>query len=609
MTSFVPIRRLRSRRSRIASAGAALVTVTAFVALVGGSTASASASASESSFKATGGATAATVGEAIVDSSSIVRSRRLRPGRPEQRIFDLGPFGSATAVESARTPGVWEGQVVVDGRPVGFAFEIETTVGRVVVVDRGDGRTVQALPLGDGTSRIFRRDGVMPGCFGAEPVPPSAILAGLEGGGVGDEGGVAGGCDDGTRLDVLVKWTPTAATEAGGTTAVRAIAEASVAASNHVYAMSGVSLRMRAVGYGATEAYSGDAGSSVLSQLRLPGDGHLDSVHAERDSLGADLVVLITGDNPNYCGVAYLLGVNAPSFGFAVSVWDCSLGNLTFPHEVGHNQGCCHASGDGGGCTSGGVFSYSVGHRWTGASGQQWRSVMAYSPGLRWPRFSSPLVTHDGVATGLATADNARTLNETAAIMANYRCEVVADDGTEEHVRTPRLAVPVDGQSISHVVPTVPAAAEGTIVAFTIAAVADHSGVSESLSLRIDGTNLGVVLNGTNADCTIAARTTTIPSSTFNAAIGDRTDVVFTITSSSAVNAVCTGSEMSFVLRYVAAPSCLGDLNGDGLVDGVDLSMLLDAWGNTGGAADLDASGLVNGADLGIVLLAWGGCG
>jgi len=547
------------------------------------------------------------IGEAIVDSHGIVRTIRARPGRPEQRAFDLGPFGTATAIETSRTPGVWEGQVFAEGRPVGFAFDIETTVGRVVMVDRGDGRPVQALPLGDGTSRLVRRDEAMPGCFGAEPVPTSAILEGA--GGFGDEGGVAGLCDDGTRLDVLVKWTPTAETEAGGATAVRAIAEASVAASNHVYAMSGVSLRMRAVGYGATEAYSGDAGSSVLSQLRIQGDGFLDSVHAERDSLGADLVVLVTGDNPNYCGVAYMLGVNAPTYGFAVSVWDCSLGNLTFPHEVGHNQGCCHAPGDGGGCTSGGVFSYSVGHRWTGTSGQQWRSVMAYSPGLRWPRFSSPLVTHDGVATGLSTADNARTLNETDVVMANFRCEVVADDGSEDHVRSPRLAVPTDGQSIAYVVPTVPEADAGTTVAFTIAAVADHSAAAESLSLRIDGTNLGVVLNGTNADCTIAARTTMMPASTFNAAIGDGTDVVFTITSSGAVNAVCTGSEMSFVLRYVAAPSCLGDLNGDGLVDGVDLSMLLDAWGNTGGAADLDASGLVNGADLGIVLLSWGGCG
>ena len=52
---------------------------------------------------------------------------------------------------------------------------------------------------------------------------------------------------------------------------------------------------------------------------------------------------------------------------------------------------------------------------------------------------------------------------------------------------------------------------------------------------------------------------------------------------------------------------CLGDVNGDGVVNGADLGILLGQWG-TGGTADLNADGVVNGADLGLMLGAWGEC-
>jgi len=62
---------------------------------------------------------------------------------------------------------------------------------------------------------------------------------------------------------------------------------------------------------------------------------------------------------------------------------------------------------------------------------------------------------------------------------------------------------------------------------------------------------------------------------------------------------------------------CVADLNGDRLVDGADLGILLNAWGpcpngDPGCPGDLDAdgsvSGSVDGADLGILLAAWGAC-
>lgn len=55
--------------------------------------------------------------------------------------------------------------------------------------------------------------------------------------------------------------------------------------------------------------------------------------------------------------------------------------------------------------------------------------------------------------------------------------------------------------------------------------------------------------------------------------------------------------------------TCFGDLNGDGLIDGGDLGVMLGAWGHcddeVGCAADLDQDGDVGGADLGILLGMW----
>jgi len=58
-------------------------------------------------------------------------------------------------------------------------------------------------------------------------------------------------------------------------------------------------------------------------------------------------------------------------------------------------------------------------------------------------------------------------------------------------------------------------------------------------------------------------------------------------------------------------PACPADLNGDHVVDGADLGILLGAWGPCAGSpcpADLNSDGSVDGADLGLLLGAWGAC-
>ena len=56
---------------------------------------------------------------------------------------------------------------------------------------------------------------------------------------------------------------------------------------------------------------------------------------------------------------------------------------------------------------------------------------------------------------------------------------------------------------------------------------------------------------------------------------------------------------------------CAGDLDGDGYINGSDLSQLLAGWGEANGGCecDLDGNGFVDGGDLSILLADWGLCG
>jgi len=59
------------------------------------------------------------------------------------------------------------------------------------------------------------------------------------------------------------------------------------------------------------------------------------------------------------------------------------------------------------------------------------------------------------------------------------------------------------------------------------------------------------------------------------------------------------------VVGYSCTPVIVGDLNGDGTVNGADLALLLGNWGNAG-VGDLNGDGTVNGADLALLLGNWG---
>ena len=73
---------------------------------------------------------------------------------------------------------------------------------------------------------------------------------------------------------------------------------------------------------------------------------------------------------------------------------------------------------------------------------------------------------------------------------------------------------------------------------------------------------------------------------------------------------VSAGRFVSVATLQSQPVSCPGDLNGDGVVGGADLALMITTWGPcTACDADLNGDGDVNGNDLGLMFAAWGACG
>jgi len=222
-------------------------------------------------------------------------------------------------------------------------------------------------------------------------------------------------------LDVAVYYTTDARNAIGGVDQMHARIQLFIDQCNSAYPNSQIPLRARLVRR-LEVAYPGEGGGNSFTQLNHltnPSDGVLDNVHPDRTNYRADQVVLLV-NNMDACGVAWCGNGADPDRAFAVVQWNCTL--YTFPHEIGHNQGCGHDR-DNGGC---GFRSYGYGWRFTGNNGVQYRTVMAYLPGERIPYFSNPNVTYQGVATGVPIgqaneAHNAQVITETSRSRETFR--------------------------------------------------------------------------------------------------------------------------------------------------------------------------------------------
>ncbi len=263
--------------------------------------------------------------------------------------------------------------------------------------------------------------------------------------------------EDGSIIDIMVVYTPGARQAAGGTAGVELEIDANIAISNVSFANSGMSPRLRLVHTAEVDYVEADSPVTDLYRISLKDDGFMDHVHALRDTVHADLVVLLVNSRDgNPRGVAWLLpsldASWADATGFSVSAVEYSVPFLVVPHEIGHNMGADHdwyADDD--------PFDqvHTYGHGQVGLEGG-WATIMAYRglcarhgvPCDRLPYWSSPDLTREGMPMGVAPgtdlsctrdnpnnppcdADNRLTLSQAASTIANYR-RAPSEEATSE---------------------------------------------------------------------------------------------------------------------------------------------------------------------------------
>lgn len=244
-------------------------------------------------------------------------------------------------------------------------------------------------------------------------------------------------CEDGKRIDLLVAYTTQARQAQGGTAAIVALINERVADMNTANKDSGVAFRFRLVHTMETAYKETGSVRADLDPLVNKNDGVLDEVTRARDTYKADLAALVIAEaqQNGACGIAYVM--NKPSTSFADWAFNVTALKYTYPficgdytlaHEFGHNMGNQHEVG------SNPIFPYSFGYQ---SPNLTFRTIMAtacvagYCPRIN--QWSNPDVRFAGEPTGIhGKADNARSMDETAVYVANFRpnCNTAAPSNT-----------------------------------------------------------------------------------------------------------------------------------------------------------------------------------
>lgn len=316
---------------------------------------------------------------------------------------------------------VWQGQLGKDpgvfGRLVNrIGGEIENDPNNSVIIVRNgdkltgtlrvDGDLYALRPLRSGGHAIARIDeSRMPADHPAEyallpkiQMPPSISTKAI------------------STIRVMVVSTQSAAAASGD---IVGLVNLAVAESNTGYANSGVEINLQLAGSYTTTYVESGSFSTDLSRFRGTTDGYMDSFHATRNTVAADVMMLLI-NNASSCGLASGIGSSA-STAFAVAHYGCATGYYSFAHEIGHLQSARHDI-----ATDPTLNPYAYGHGYRSPT-NAWRTIMAYNctnaggcPRINY--WSNPAKTYQGQAMGNTTrAHNQRVLNNTKATIAAFR--------------------------------------------------------------------------------------------------------------------------------------------------------------------------------------------
>jgi hypothetical protein len=357
--------------------------------------------------------------------------------RSESEGFVASPGGGLVWRGKIYGPGAWSGDVTlsVKGRALsGLIYSPEAVY--------------EIIPQKESGHLLVQLDqSLFPPCGGALPTgaaPETAAndAAATSSASFASPGAAvaAAAADDGSRIDVLVVYTAATRAALGGTTQAEAFAQAATETTNTAYINSDIHTRLRLAGtlevnYAETNDLPAALGWAISNA----------TINAARNTARADLVAFIVETANGDCGVAKLMSRSGLGPGFSVSSYSvtsrrCAVGNLTFAHELGHNQGCQH-NPENGGPPEHSSYPYAYGHY----VDHTFRTVMSYSDPCTPPNFcprvahfSNPSVNFNGVPTGVADErDNSRVINNTAAIVAQFRESAVGDPPPNDNFANP----------------------------------------------------------------------------------------------------------------------------------------------------------------------------